>query len=270
MAGSTAAPSYDGPMSRPSPAQPAADPVTPWDHVLHDFLVDLFAASPVSAGFAGYHLVDDRWPDLSEAGRLARLAMLDRHAAAVAALDDAGLTPDERIDRAILDGADRAGPLLRRRPARRGVGSADGRLPAGQRPVRAARPRLRALERARRRVRRACRGAAGACSRPSIEALTGLPGRPVSLLHLDTALAQLSGIDDLIDEGLAEARTRAEAGDAPELVARIEAAAATREGGARASSAPTSTRTSDRRHRARVAWVPSCSPRSCATRCRAT
>src|SRR4249919_2452588 len=83
-------------------SDPLPTPVTPWDHVLHDFLVDLFRSSPVSAGFAGYHVVDAKWPDLSEAGRLARLEMLDRHAAAVAALDDAGLTPDERIDRAIL------------------------------------------------------------------------------------------------------------------------------------------------------------------------
>ena len=37
-----------------------------------------------------------------------------------------------------------------------------------------------------------------------------------------------------------------------------------------ASSAPTSTRTSAPGHRARAAWAPSCSPRSCATRCPAT
>ncbi len=60
----------------------------------------------------------------------------------------------------------------------------------------------------------------------AVDGLTGLPGRPVSLLHLETALAQLSGITDLMDEGLTEARARAAAGESPELVARIEAAVA--------------------------------------------
>ena len=39
-----------------------------------------------------------------------------------------------------------------------------------------------------------------------LEGLTGLADRPVSLLHLDTALAQLAGVPDLVDEGLEEAR----------------------------------------------------------------
>jgi uncharacterized protein (DUF885 family) len=37
------------------------------------------------------------------------------------------------------------------------------------------------------------------------DGLTGLPGRPVSLLHTDTALVQLRGLNDLIDDALAEA-----------------------------------------------------------------
>ena len=36
-----------------------------------------------------------------------------------------------------------------------------------------------------------------------------MPGRPVSLLHTQTALAQLSGVNDLIDQGVAEAQRRA-------------------------------------------------------------
>ena len=40
-------------------------------------------------------------------------------------------------------------------------------------------------------------------------ALTGMPGRPVSLLHTQTALTQLSGVTDLIDQGVAEAERRA-------------------------------------------------------------
>ena len=55
-------------------ASPLPAPVTAWDHVLHAFLRGLLRGDRRSTRtFAGYHLVDDRWPDLSEAGRLARL-----------------------------------------------------------------------------------------------------------------------------------------------------------------------------------------------------
>ena len=43
----------------------------------------------------------------------------------------------------------------------------------------------------------------------AVDALTGLPDRPVSLLHTETALAQLSGVTDLVDQGVAEAGRRA-------------------------------------------------------------
>ena len=55
--------------------------------------------------------------------------------------------------------------------------------------------------------------------------LTGLPGRPVSLLHTQTALAQLDGIGEVIDEGLAEADRRAAAGEDQQLAADMHSAA---------------------------------------------
>ncbi len=210
-------------MSTPTDG-PLPTPISAWDHVLHAFLVDLFEASPVSAAFAGYHLGDDRWPDLSEAGRTSRLAMLDRHATAVAALDAASLTADERIDRAILaehiEQARFSDDVVRDEAwdpltVVYIVGSGlFGLLAREYAPW-------------------SERGAAFASRvetlpqmlQSAVGALTGLPDRPVSLLHLDTALAQLSGIGELLDEGLAEAKQRAEGGEAAELVARIEAAA---------------------------------------------
>ncbi|MFV2062462.1 MAG: DUF885 domain-containing protein, partial [Chloroflexota bacterium] len=59
----------------------------------------------------------------------------------------------------------------------------------------------------------------------ALAALTGLDGRPVSLLHLDTALTQLDGVAELAGATLAEARSRAEAGESADLVPRLEAAA---------------------------------------------
>ena len=61
--------------------------------------------------------------------------------------------------------------------------------------------------------------------RAGIAALSGLPGRPVGLLQLETALGQLSGVTELVDSALAEARRRADAGEAPELVQPMERAA---------------------------------------------
>ena len=58
----------------------------------------------------------------------------------------------------------------------------------------------------------------------ALAALTGLPDRPVALLQLETALSQLSGVTELVDDTLAEARRRGDAGEAPELVAPMEAA----------------------------------------------
>jgi uncharacterized protein (DUF885 family) len=63
-------------------------------------------------------------------------------------------------------------------------------------------------------------------SREALAGLTGLPGRPVALLQLDTALSQLEGVSELVEAGLAEARRRADAGEALALVGPTEFAAA--------------------------------------------
>jgi uncharacterized protein (DUF885 family) len=55
------------------------------------------------------------------------------------------------------------------------------------------------------------------------EALVGLPGRPVSRLHAETALDQMSGISELIDEGAAEADKLAS--EEPVVAAAVRAAA---------------------------------------------
>lgn len=199
------------------------EPVTRWDHALHAFLVDWFEAVPTHGTVAGYHLVDDRWPDLSEAGRLARLAMYERHRAAVSALSDEDLSPGERIDRAILlELLDRSrfgdevlrdeawDPLSIVYLAGSGLFGILSRdyAPWSERGAAFA-ARVEGLPR---------------LLEDAVMGLTGLPDRPVSLLHLETALAQLPGIDDLVAEGLEEARRRAASGEAPELVARLEAA----------------------------------------------
>ncbi len=88
----TETPRPDG-LPRPSDAFEAA---------VIDFIVDLFTASPVWGTAAGYHAVDSEWPDLTEGGRLARLAMYQRHTDRLSAFPRDALSAEQRLDRRIL------------------------------------------------------------------------------------------------------------------------------------------------------------------------
>lgn len=64
------------------------------------FFADFFRLYPVHATDAGNHEHDDRWPDLTDAGRAERLAWLADVRAGLDAVD--GLDRDEEIDRRVL------------------------------------------------------------------------------------------------------------------------------------------------------------------------
>ncbi|MFN8620701.1 MAG: DUF885 domain-containing protein [Chloroflexota bacterium] len=211
---------------QPSLPDPLPLPTTPFGRALDAYLRDVFAANPVFGGYAGYHLVDGAWTDLSEAGRQDRLALLARHRAAIAAIPEADLVDGERVDRPLLlelidqqtfsdaQLRDEAwDPLVTVSTLGAGLFGLLARdyAPWSHRGA-AFLARVRGIP---------------AFLDGALGALTGLPDRPVSLLHLDTALKQLPGIDQLVDAGVAEARGRAEAGSDPELLAPLEAAAAT-------------------------------------------
>ena len=69
---------------------------------VEEFLDEFFHLYPVAATATGMHAVDGEWPDLSEAGRAARLNFADRWSRELRGLADADLTPDERLDRDLL------------------------------------------------------------------------------------------------------------------------------------------------------------------------
>jgi uncharacterized protein (DUF885 family) len=184
------------------------EPRTPFDFALHRFLDDLFEAEPNVATRIGFHAYDDRWPDPSEAGRSGRLSMLRHHRARIQALPEDELSPGERIDRGITleeidawefdEGELREGawnPLSYVYTAGSGLFNILAREYAPwQHRGSALVGRLNALP-------EYLDGAVGA--------LGGLPGRPVSLLHTETALVQLKGISELADQSVAEAQRRA-------------------------------------------------------------
>src|SRR5438128_335556 len=196
-------------------------PVTVFDHALKAFLDDFFAAQPVWATQIGFHAFDDRWPDMTEDGRLSRLAMLREHRARLERLAPGDLSRDEEIDRGMaveaIEAMDFEDDVLRE-PAwdpmsyvalcgsglfsllAREYAPWQHRGPAFAGRLHGLVPRLD--------------GAA--------TALTGVGDRPVSALHAQIALAQMDGITELVDDGIAEAEKRAAAGDAPECLGAIQ------------------------------------------------
>ena len=200
------------------------EPRDAFESAVVDLLVDLFEAYPTWGTAAGYHVVDGDWPDLTEAGRLARLRSLGGHVGRLEVFDEADLSVDERVDRGILleeidrvvfseetfraDAWDALELITLMGGGLFGVLSREY-APWSERGA-SLLSRLEGLP---------------ALSRQGLDALTGLEGRPVALLHLETAVSQLDGVVELVDSAVAEARVRAEAGEAAELLAPMEAAA---------------------------------------------
>ncbi|MFI5253834.1 MAG: DUF885 domain-containing protein [Candidatus Limnocylindrales bacterium] len=207
-------------QSQVADARPA--PRTAFDRAFKALLDDLFAALPVWATAIGFHAYDDRWPDLSEAGRLARLALYARHRAALAALSEGELSADERIDRGIvLDALDSL--TFEDEVLRENAWDALGYVAT----VGSGLHELLAREYApwsHRGTAFAWRAQRiGEVFRAAADSLVGLPGRPVSRLHVETALAQLPGLDDLVAEGIEEGE-RHEGGEAMAILAGLRTA----------------------------------------------
>jgi len=78
--------------------------VTAFADIVAKFLDELFVLQPDLATAVGDHRHDDRWPDTSEAGRLARIAFADRWTATFEGMGAIVLTADERIDRDLVLG----------------------------------------------------------------------------------------------------------------------------------------------------------------------
>ena len=201
------------------------EPQNAFESAVVDFIVDLFEAYPTWGTAAGYHVVDGRWPDLGEGGRLSRLATFREHARRLQALDVSALSADEQVDRHILlEEIEKVvfGEDVLRSEAWDPLeivylmgGGLFGVLAREYAPW---------PERGASLVSRI--GSLGQLASAALAGLTGLEDRPVAMLQLNTALSQLDGVTDLVDSAVAETRRRAERGEATDLVAPMEAAAA--------------------------------------------
>jgi uncharacterized protein (DUF885 family) len=200
--------------------------VTDFSRRVDAFLAEFFRLLPIHATSAGMHDHDGRWPDASEVGRQERLAFYDRWSDELAGLGDDGLSAQERIDRDLLLGeldayrfaeaelredtwnpldwvyllGDGLFPLIAREfaPLDRRLSDAASRIEGMPAVLDAARETL------------------------------GSGDRPVARFHTEKALAQFSGIAELIDDALAEGEGAATADAAVAgVLPRLRAAAET-------------------------------------------
>jgi uncharacterized protein (DUF885 family) len=190
------------------------------------FLAEFFSHQPVFGTMMGEHRFDDRWPDYSDPDLAPFTAMLERWRGRFSAIDGGELDADGVIDRDLLvEEIERmlfeVNELAEHRwnPLGYVYEGGGGLFTLIARDFAPLADRMTSLA-GRVETLPAYLAAAAAD-------LTGLPGRPVSLLHLETALAQLDGITQLIDQARGEARAALEqAADArlAAALARIDAA----------------------------------------------
>ena len=188
--------------------------------------------------------------------------MLRGHVARLEAFDEAALSPDERVDRhVLLEEIEKAvfGEEVLRGEAWDALElvylMGSGLFGLLSREYAPWSQRGAAL------LSRLAGPARAARARP-LAGLTGLPDRPVALLQLETALAQLEGVTELVDAGLAEARSRAEAGEAADLVAPMEARRQAAREALEAFRAGLDGDVRAARRRARAAWARALRPQA--------
>ena len=168
------------------------------------FLDEFFHLFPVSATATGMHAVDGEWPDLSEAGRAARLAFAGRWETELRAMPDGALSADERIDRDLLL-SELAELGFDETELREGAWDALGYvylLGGGIFPLLAR--DFAPLETRLASVAARLEGVPAVLAAAQAE-LGSLPGRPPSRLHTEMAIKQLPGIAALADDAVAQA-----------------------------------------------------------------
>jgi uncharacterized protein (DUF885 family) len=188
-------------------------------------IAEHFALHPLHATAAGIHDHDDRWPDLTDAGRAERIAFYDRWSAELTTLSTGDLTSDERIDAEFLQtelAAHRFAEIELREeswsPLEWVYLLGEGIFGLIAREFAPLPQRLASLA-GRLEGMPALLGAGRA-------ALVGVDGRPVDRFHTEKALSQFGGIAELIADAVAQADTAAEAHPAvAAVVPRLRAAA---------------------------------------------
>jgi len=173
--------------------------MTDLKRLIDEFLAEFFRLNPTWATEIGAHAHDDRWPDLTERGRADRLAFIERWLAAFGAMSE--LEDDDAIDRDLLIGELEAARFSETDLREETWNPLDWIYLLGGGLF-----SLLAREFAPLDVRLA--SVAGRLERlPEVvdagrASLVGHAGRPVARFQTETAIKQLSGVDELIGDAL--------------------------------------------------------------------
>ncbi|HEX7490970.1 MAG TPA: DUF885 domain-containing protein [Candidatus Limnocylindrales bacterium] len=188
------------------------------------FLDEFFHLYPVAATAMGMHAVDGEWPDLSAAGRAARLAFADRWELELRTFADGDLTLDERIDRDLLR-SEVAALCFDDTELREDVWDALGivyLLGGGVFPLLAREfaPLSDRLTSVAARLE-----GVSALLTAAMHELGSMPTRPPSRLHTEMAIKQLPGIAALVEDAVGQAEAAAAEPGVAQVLPRLKAAA---------------------------------------------
>jgi uncharacterized protein (DUF885 family) len=193
-------------------------------HRVDAFLADFFRINPTWATGIGAHAHDDTWPDLTEAGRTERLAFIDRWLGEFRAMTQ--LEGDDAIDRDLLIGELEAAQFSETELREETWNPLDWVYLLGDGLF-----TLLAREFAPLDVR--LTSAAGRMEGiPAVidaarASLVGHAGRPVGRFQTETAIRQLPGVIELIDDAIRAADTGAGLAGMEALTPRLREAADT-------------------------------------------
>ncbi len=192
--------------------------------LVDELLADYFRLDPVHATEIGHHQYDGLWPDLTDAGREARLAFARGALDRLRAIDSADLSHDDAIDHRILVGAAEAmqfseGTLQEERwnPLVFVYVFGNGLFQILSRPFAPLPDRLRSAASRLRGLPAAIDDARATLSHPG--------ERPVAQFHTEKAIERLPGVASLADALVAEATKVEDPAVQAELRTELEAAA---------------------------------------------
>jgi uncharacterized protein (DUF885 family) len=193
----------------------APTPPTPLQDRIAAFFDELFPLDPVRATATGDHRFDHIWPDMTEAGRQARLTFVDRWEAELGGFDPERLSAADRADREVLLSelaamrfADTELREERWDPMSWVYLLGSGIFPILAREFAPPAARLASIAGRLESMPHLLENAEGQ--------LQGHGDRPVSKLHAETALKNLAGIAELADDAV-------KAGEAAEADADVRA-----------------------------------------------
>jgi len=228
------------------------------------FLSEFFPLFPTAATSIGEHAYDDRWPDMTAAGRQERVSFADGWLAEVRGLD--GLSAEDAVDRDLLVQqleAMRFSDLDLREEAWNPLEwvylLGGGLFPLISREFAPLAERLTSIAGRLEGI--------DAVVDAAIEEIGPVGDRPVARFHTEKALEQLPGVIELADEAIAAAMRPRRTSRPSRRSSRACARRRNRLGLQWRASNVTCARRSCREARARGDWARGCLPRRCATRC---